>query len=709
MAKFFTKSVFKEALECPARMNYCNRPEYANQNLADEFLESLAEGGFQVGELAKVYYEVPQENDLTGTNAEIARRTRELLAQENVTIAEAGIVYGRCFCRVDILKKSAGEIELVEVKAKSWGGEKDSFVSTKASKSGRAGMVRSAIREYVYDVAFQKYVVTNALREMFPGKAFNVRAALMMADKRKVADCPGLNQYFKIVKDGGRTSVERADGAETLKDREHVVTPFFEVDPICDRIIKGETPEQESVLHGRKFVAFIDEMAQRYCDGTQNFDEVPISTHCYGCPYWSDGADGKRDGYDECWRAATKGDKEPYVEYKKRPLLEDLWGGYAGNLKSRLIEDRKFFLDQLTIGDITPASGEKPVAAGLSPLRRRWIQILLATDRAKDVEPQSNLHEGVYLDIPGLKAEMATWKFPLHMIDFETSAVALPFYEGMRPYESVAFQFSHHVIDSADGGKTYSIRHAGQWINTTGDFPNFEFVRQLKASVGDKGTIFRYSNHENTILRHIRRQLLERNTEPDTAELVAFIESITHPTGDEPDSQVAQRDMVDLWEVVKRYYHNPLMKGSNSIKVVLPAVLNTSKLLRTKYAQPIYGSEIPSKNFTSVEPKAWIVEADGKVLNPYKLLDGVSSFFPESSQDIVRQSESSADESGEIDAQINNGGAALWAYGLLQFCKQEPDKKAALVKALYRYCELDTLAMVFVWEYFNEKVQGQEI
>ena len=46
-----------------------------------------------------------------------------------------------------------------------------------------------------------------------------------------------------------------------------------------------------------------------------------------------------------------------------------------------------------------------------------------------------------YLDVEGIKNEMDTWKFPLHFIDFETSAVALPFYEGMRPYEQIAFQF----------------------------------------------------------------------------------------------------------------------------------------------------------------------------------------------------------------------------------------------------------------------------
>ena len=38
----------------------------------------------------------------------------------------------------------------------------------------------------------------------------------------------------------------------------------------------------------------------------------------------------------------------------------------------------------------------------------------------------------------------------IRVIDFETSAVALPFYAGMRPYEQIAFQFSHHVMH-ADG------------------------------------------------------------------------------------------------------------------------------------------------------------------------------------------------------------------------------------------------------------------
>ena len=57
--KLFTNSAFKIALECPRRLFYAyDSKQYANQQLEDEFLQSLAKGGFQVGELAQVYYGV---------------------------------------------------------------------------------------------------------------------------------------------------------------------------------------------------------------------------------------------------------------------------------------------------------------------------------------------------------------------------------------------------------------------------------------------------------------------------------------------------------------------------------------------------------------------------------------------------------------------------------------------------------------------------
>ena len=304
------------------------------------------------------------------------------------------------------------------------------------------------------------------------------------------------------------------------------------------------------------------------------------------------------------------------------------------------------------------------------------------------------MHGDTYLNKPFLKELMDTWVYPLHMIDFETSAVALPFYKGMRPYESVAFQYSHHIIRKTDDG--YTIEHAGQFINVEkGHFPNFDFLRSLKAELEqDGGSIFRYSPHENTILNHIADQL-GFSDEPDSQELQDFIRSITYLTGI-PDSG-GPRDMIDLWVIVKKCFYHPSMKGSNSIKAVLPAVLNTSKFIKEKYSKPIYGSEIKSLNIPADSPIALITfEDDGKtVINPYKLLPPIAEY--------MGMTEEEAEAIGvAADSTISNGGAALTAYSQLQF--SDDVQAEALAKALLRYCELDTMALVFLWEYFYHEI-----
>jgi hypothetical protein len=53
---------------------------------------------------------------------------------------------------------------------------------------------------------------------------------------------------------------------------------------------------------------------------------------------------------------------------------------------------------------------------------------------------------------------------------------------------------------------------------------------------------------------------------------------------------------------------------------------------------------------------------------------------------------------------LNNGGAALTAYGFMQYTDMSDQKREALSQALKKYCELDTLAMVMIWEGFREVV-----
>ena len=148
--------------------------------------------------------------------------------------------------------------------------------------------------------------------------------------------------------------------------------------------------------------------------------------------------------------------------------------------------------------------------------------------------------------------------------------------------------------------------------------------------------------------------------------------------------------MVDLWHLVKRYYYDPATKGSNSIKQVLPAILNSSEYLQEKYSKPIYGAEggIPSLNFTNWQ---WIKKQGGKVEDPYKLLPKM--FSDVSEEEFVLLSS---------DDELAEGGAAMTAYARMQFEEMSDYERNELEKALLKYCELDTLAMVMIYEGWRE-------
>jgi len=47
--QYLTKSRFKIGVECPSKLFYLDDKSYGNLNEDNSFLESLAEGGFQVG------------------------------------------------------------------------------------------------------------------------------------------------------------------------------------------------------------------------------------------------------------------------------------------------------------------------------------------------------------------------------------------------------------------------------------------------------------------------------------------------------------------------------------------------------------------------------------------------------------------------------------------------------------------------------------
>ena len=53
---------------------------------------------------------------------------------------------------------------------------------------------------------------------------------------------------------------------------------------------------------------------------------------------------------------------------------------------------------------------------------------------------------------------------------------------------------------------------------------------------------------------------------------------------------------------------------------------------------------------------------------------------------------------------IDDGGAALAAYGKIQYTDMSERERQEISEALKRYCELDTLAMVMIYEHLKSIV-----
>lgn len=653
-----TKSLFTTSLGCPRKLYYATHKElYDNTNADNDFMRSLAEGGIQVGALARHYY-FSKYNTFergyieTKDKDKALRETEALMAKQNAVIAEAAFEWGGCYVRADILVKRGSTIELIEVKSSSLRQEDEE----KVSNVTKHGEVNSAYRKYIYDVAFQKYVIDNAL-------GTDVKPYLMLINTDRECNVDGLNQMVRI-----NTKTQEVDESGLQKytpptnSEDWLLLPC-DMSMVCDAIISGSTAEQKEYM-GTTFTEYVASLV----DSLESDNPLAprISSQCKGCEFRSDNT--ARSGYHRCWKECANFSDEDF----EKPHTLELWGGKGFRKAKQLIEEKKYFLSELKIADyFSPKDSEISLdMSEFSASSRRQMQIEKWS--TGDMEP---------VLLPGLKAEIEDWKFPLHFIDFETSTVALPFTKGRYPYETTAFQYSHHQLD-ADGKLTHT-----EWISTERVFPNFEFVRALKHDLeGDNGTIFRYSHHENSVLNQIAVQL-SLSQEADREELIAFINSITHDT---KEGRYGERDMVDLCEVVVLYYYDPSMKGSNSIKVVLPAVLR-SRELQKLYEKP-YREYVSSPNFAEFDDFTLINYLDAartEVGNPYKFLPVIGAELLE------------AGETADSEDRINNGGLANANYAKLQYDGLSADEKLKLKNALLRYCELDTMAMVLIYQFFK--------
>ena len=140
---------------------------------------------------------------------------------------------------------------------------------------------------------------------------------------------------------------------------------------------------------------------------------------------------------------------------------------------------------------------------------------------------------------------LAPLEYPIHFLDFESFMSAVPLFPGTRPWQSILFQWSDHVLrENGD------LDHREFLYDGTGD-PRPALVDALLEALGSAGSIVVYSSFESTRLRELARDF------PEHAEQL----------------EAVRARLFDLERVVAAHVRHPECLGRTSIKVVLPALV----------------------------------------------------------------------------------------------------------------------------------------
>jgi hypothetical protein len=148
---------------------------------------------------------------------------------------------------------------------------------------------------------------------------------------------------------------------------------------------------------------------------------------------------------------------------------------------------------------------------------------------------------------PGSAAPFAALPYPRYYFDFEEIDLPVPRWVGVRPYEQIPFQWSCH-IERAPG----VFEHV-EFLDLSGKDPSIPCIERMLEAIPPEGQgpIFvYYQTYEAGRLR----ELAERHPQYRT----------------QVDQYLAR--LVDLHPIVRANYYHPAMRGSFSIKAVLPTI-----------------------------------------------------------------------------------------------------------------------------------------
>jgi len=151
------------------------------------------------------------------------------------------------------------------------------------------------------------------------------------------------------------------------------------------------------------------------------------------------------------------------------------------------------------------------------------------------------------LDKKPIAREFGELSFPLHFIDYETYAPALPQFDRFSPYDQIPLQYSVHIVGSLGEEPIHcDFLHSGQ------DDPTASFLHSLKQHVGSFGTIVVWNkSFESQVNDRIAHRV------PEARSYLAEVNDRIY-------------DLKDIF--AKQYFVHRDMLGKVSIKRVLPVL-----------------------------------------------------------------------------------------------------------------------------------------
>ena len=145
----------------------------------------------------------------------------------------------------------------------------------------------------------------------------------------------------------------------------------------------------------------------------------------------------------------------------------------------------------------------------------------------------------------GAADALSALPYPRYFHDFETINPAVPTWKGTSPYQQVPFQWSCHIQR-----RTGKLDHK-MFLDLSGNDPSRNCAETLIAALGKRGPVFVYNqSFEINRLKELAGRYADL-----AEELGAIIKRI-----------------VDLLPITREHYYHPDMKGSWSIKAVLPTI-----------------------------------------------------------------------------------------------------------------------------------------